>query len=401
MKQAFEFEEEKIEGNFFNLKLVKRLAKYIAPYKWLVLLGVFLLLAMSLFSVAQPYIIKLVIDKSIAKGDLRLLRIYSLIFLGLLLGRFLLTFFQMYVGQYIGGRVNMDLRNELMRHLHKLDISFFGRNPAGRLITRFTSDINAIQDLFTSGFVALIGDAITFVAIVIILISMSLKLSAVTFTIIPPLVVISLILGVAMRKASRAVRRSLAKLNAYINERLNGVKEIQLFQTEKPTFAGFNDRNSEYFNSAKKAIITFSMFWPIMSILTATASSLVLWYGGGKIIQGALSIGTLVAFLSYVDMLFEPLMDMADKFSIFQTAMAAAEKVFGLMDEPIKILSKKESPSKVPAKFERLTFDKLSFSYDDKIMALKDINFTIKKGEKVAFVGFTGGGKTSIINLMV
>ena len=393
------YEEEEIAGRFYDARLMRRLMKYLAPYKFFVILSVILLIISTLFALAQPYVIKLVVDNSIAKGNLHLLMQYSLIFFVLILARFFVLFGQMYYTQYLGERINIDIRNQIFDKFCLLDIRYFDKNPVGRLVTRISSDVDALNELFTAGLIPIFSDIFTLIGIVGVLFIMSYKLSLLSFTIIPPLVLVTLLFRVVLRKGFRATRVAIARLNAFLAENLSGIKEIQLFNAEEEAHRGFKDLNENYYNVQKKVVIYHSAYWPLIDMLTSITTALILWYGGGQIIRGTLSFGTLFAFITYVDMFYGPIKELADKFNILQSAMAAAERIFGVLDEPVKI-SAPYFPKPAPETIESIKFDNVSFAYDGDHFVLKDITFELTRGEKLAIVGFTGAGKTTIINLL-
>lgn len=393
------YQEEELEGKFYDAKLTKRLLKYLRPYTTLVIFTIGIMIISSLLALVQPYLFKLIIDNSIGKGNLKLLVSYSFVLFAVLFARFLTVFFEMYYSQYLGERINIDIRNEIFSKIIKLDIKYFDKNPTGRILTRMTSDVDALNELFTSGFIPIFSNIITLVGILCVLFYMSVKLSLLSLVIVPPSFILTLLFRIGLRKGFRATRLAISKLNTFLAESLAGIKDIQLFTAEEQTYARFKKLNENYYNTQKRVVIYHAIYWPLIDIFTSIATSLIIYYGGASIIAGRLSFGTLFAFITYIDMFYGPIKELADKFNILQSAMAAAERIFKLLDEPILISSPVKALSP-PKTIEQLKFENVYFAYDDKNFVLKNITFELKRGEKLAIVGFTGAGKTSIINLL-
>ncbi|HTD78942.1 MAG TPA: ABC transporter ATP-binding protein [Chloroflexota bacterium] len=309
----------------------------------------------------------------------------------------------------VGQRVMYDLRMQIFGRLQQLPLAFFDRNPVGRLMTRLTNDVDALNEMLTDGAVAIFGDIFTLLGIVGVLLWLNWRLALVTFVILPVLAVFMSFFRRAMRDSYRQVRTRLARLNAYIAENISGTQIVQLFNREQRNFAAFDALNLDYLGANLRSLFYFALFYPTVSVLSSVAIALIVWYGGGNVLAPAaggsrgvlpaLTLGSLVAFLSYADRFFVPIRDLSEKYNILQGAMAASERIFGLLDEPETIV---DPPEPVPLGEVRgeVEFHNVWFSYNPDEWVLKDVSFAIKPGESVAIVGATGAGKTSLIALL-
>ncbi|MCK4339219.1 MAG: ABC transporter ATP-binding protein [Candidatus Cloacimonetes bacterium] len=353
------------------------------------------------------YIINQTDLKKISNDDTRILRKDDLhgllklgiIFLVILIFRFVFSYLQIYLTQYAAMHSMYDLRMKLFNHLQKLPLSFFDRNPIGRLVTRVANDVNALADMLGEGLITLIQDLVMMLAILIVMLVINYKLALITFVVLPFVVFFMVRFKVDVRKVYRGVRIKLAKINATLSENISGITTIQLFHQEENKFNQFKSITKEYFNAEKKQLKVFAVFRPLIDVMVHLAIGLIIWYGGGRILANRMSLGVLVLFISYVHRFFDPLYDLSQKYNIMQTAMASLEKIFKLMDikpEQYTCLPLIK-PSRIKGKVE---FKDVWMAYNEDEYILKNINLKIQSGEKIALVGATGGGKTSIVKLL-
>lgn len=353
------------------------------------------------------YIINQTDLKKISNDDTRILRKDDLqgllklgvIFLVILIFRFVFSYLQIYLTQYAAMHSMYDLRMKLFNHLQKLPLSFFDRNPIGRLVTRVANDVNALADMLGEGLITLVQDLVMMLAILIVMLVINYKLALITFVVLPFVVFFMVRFKVDVRKVYRGVRIKLAKINATLSENISGITTIQLFHQEENKFNQFKSITKEYFNAEKKQLKVFAVFRPLIDVMVHLAIGLIIWYGGGRILANRMSLGVLVLFISYVHRFFDPLYDLSQKYNIMQTAMASLEKIFKLMDikpEQYTCLPLIK-PSRIKGKVE---FKDVWMAYNEDEYILKNINLKIQSGEKIALVGATGGGKTSIVKLL-
>lgn len=396
---AYKMDDDKILGKAYDSRLMKRLIHYLYPYRWLMGLSVILLFLVSLMQLAGPYLIKVGIDEHIAKQDMDGLKWIALLYLGVLIGQFIFQFSETYLTQYVGQHIMFDLRRNIFGHLQKLPLSFYDRNPVGRLITRVTSDVDALNEVVTSGMVAIFGNIFTIIGIVIVMLWMNWKLALVTFAVLPLLFGAAFMFKMKVRDLFRQVRLRLAVINSFLQENITGMRIVQLFNREDENYDRFTKINHSYLDANLDTIFYFAIFFPTVRFLSSLAIALIIWYGGGQILQDALTFGVLVAFIQYAELFYRPIQDLSEKYNIFQQAMASSERVFKLIDEPVKIESP-ANPTAVPVFEHQIEFKNVWFAYDGENYVLKDVSFTVNKGESVALVGATGSGKTTIVNLL-
>ncbi len=400
----FEHDDE-ILGKAYDARLMRRLWAFTRPHARLVLVTCALFPAVALLELAQPYLVKIAIDEHILRRDWAGLGRVAGLFLLLLIGLYVLRAAQAYLTQLTGQRVIHDLRAALFAHLQRQDSAFFDRNPVGRLMTRVLNDGEAIQELFTSGLVSLLGDVVTLTGVVVIMLGMNWKLAIVTFALVPLLAVAAGYFRLRARDSYRVVRTRLARMNAFLQESLLGMSVIQLFAREareRQMFAGLSGalRRGQF----RSTFYDASLYAAVEAIGSA-AVALLLWYGGGQVVTGALTFGGLVAFLEYTSRFFLPIRDLGAKYTVMQAAMVSAERVFGLLDTHPSITP----PAKAgrPATPEHATaapavqFKNVWFAYEDERWVLRDCSFTLAPGEQVALVGPTGEGKTTVARLMI
>src|SRR5829696_1333005 len=329
--------DEDVVGKAYDARLMRRLLQYLQPYRGQAALALAAIIASSMLQLAQPYLMKLAIDRFIPAGDLTGVDRFALWYFAILCGSFALEFMQTWLLQNTGQRIMFDMRMEIYAHLQRLDLRFYDRNPVGRLMTRVTTDVDVINDLFTSGVVSIFGDVFTLVGIMIVMLSMNWKLALVAFAVLPLIVLVTQWFRRNVRESYRTVRRLIARINAYLQEHITGMSTVQLFRQERRAYRKFERINEEHRKANVDSIFYYAVFYPAIEIIGALASALTIWYGGGSVLQGTLTLGSLVAFLLYSQRFFRPISDMSEKFNILQAAMASSERIFKLLDEPISI----------------------------------------------------------------
>jgi ATP-binding cassette, subfamily B, multidrug efflux pump len=401
------FQEDEIIGKAYDARIMRRLSTYVRPYIWLALLALLLLILVSLIDLVGPaltyygidhYIVPQVHGLSESQRGIGLLMVASIYLLVLILG-FTLRYVHVLLLSIVGQRIMLDMRSQMFEHFQSLSLSYFDHNPVGRLMTRLTNDVDSLNEMFTSGAISILGDVLTLVGVTIALLVINWQLALVTFVVIPPLLWIASYFRVAMRDNFRAIRVRLARINAYIAENIAGMNVVQLFNREQRNYEQFDVLNRDYLQQSIRSLRYFILFSSITNFFSALSIALIIWYGGGRILVGALTLGALVAYLQYVDRFFLPIRDLAEKYNILQSAMASSERIFKVLDEPVTI---KDSANPVELGVVRgeIEFRDVWFAYNSDDWVLKGISFKIRPGERVAFVGATGAGKTSIISLM-
>jgi ATP-binding cassette, subfamily B, multidrug efflux pump len=407
MAQSF-FQEDEILGKAYDGRLARRLWGFVRPYRKLV----WLTLLVALISVGNdllaPYITQVAIDRYIApvhRGALSPLArmngtlLLALLYLLTLCFGFGLRYVENLTLSVIGQRVMYDMRSSMFEHLQRLSLGFFDHNPVGRLMTRITNDVDSLYQLFTSGSVALIGDVLTLVGITIVLFIENWLLALIVCLVFPPLALVTRYFQRVMRDTFRQIRVRLARINANVAENIAGTQVVQLFNREGRNFEYFDQLNRDYFTTSLRSLFYFAIFMPVVNLFAAIATALIVRVGGGQAISGALTLGALVAFLQYADRFFLPVRDLADEYTVLQSAMASSERIFRVLDEPI-IVADPEQPRPLAAVRGEVEFRDVWFAYNQADWVLKGISFHIQPGESVAFVGATGAGKTSLISLI-
>ncbi|NIL99913.1 MAG: ATP-binding cassette domain-containing protein [Acidobacteria bacterium] len=381
--------------------MMRRLWGYIRPHRMLVSASLVLLFAVSGAQLVQPYLIKRVIDDQIAAGRMDGLGYLALLFLAALLAEFVLRFAQIYVLEQTGQNVVFDLRNESFAHLQRLPSSFFDRNPVGRLMTRLTSDVEALHELFTSGVVMILADLVKLVGIVAILLWMDWRLALVTFTVIPPTLILTWFFRARMRETYRHVRAMLTKLNIELQENVSGMRIVQLFAREREMAESFGETNREHEQAQLRGVRYDSIFSALAELIGSVTLAAIVWAGGWGILEGWVTFGTLVAFIEYAAKFFRPVQELSQRYTVMQAAMAAGERIFDLLDTPVTIRSA-AAPTPIHGRLKgEIVFDGVTFGYDPDQPVLHDVSFRIAPGERVGIVGWTGSGKSTLIRLLV
>src|SRR2546426_6017228 len=445
--------EEEVLGKAYDSRLMKRLLRYLRPYEWQVGISLVSILFKALADVLQPYLVLVEVDRYLAPvAGLRTpfdfflsnnpyvgIAQIAALYVALILCSFLLEYLQTYFMQWTGQKVMFDLRSQIFRHLQRMHIAFYDKNPVGRLVTRVTTDVDALNEMFTSGVVSIFEDVFVLVGIVAIMLCMNWKLALITFTFLPFVAIATKIFRARVRDSYRRIRVAIARINSYLQEHVSGMVVLQLFNREKRAFNKFSEVNAVHMDAFKDAIMAHAVYYPVVEILSATAVACVIWFGGYDVIRGTATLGVLVAFIQYAQRFFRPIQDLSEKYNILQSAMAASERVFKLLDTPVEITS--PAVTKKPQGPGRIEFDHVWFAYrtistegDGKPRVgtgasqahpeqsrrvqversstasarasqpdwvLRDVSFAIDPGETVAIVGHTGAGKTTIISLLM
>ena len=408
--------EEEILAKAYDSRLMRRLLTYLWPYRSLIAGALVFLILNSILQVAGPLLTKIAIDRYLAPNPARIvtpidrfltteplagLTQVALLYLAALFGIFLFEFAQMYIMQYIGQKAMFDLRRELMTHLQNLDIAFYDRNPVGRLVTRITSDVDVLNDLFASGLVTILGDLLTLAFVVFTMFQLSPALTAVVLAVLPFVILATVLFRRAVAQSYRRIRLAIARINAYLQEHIVGITVLHLFNREKKSRQEFDEINRQHMLAFKDTIVAYGWFYPVVEFLSALALASILAYGGWRVERGGITIGVVVAFLQYATRFFRPIQDLSEKYNILQSAMASSERVFKLLDSKVEIAAPAAALQRLPDVTSRIEFDRVWFAYKDEDWVLRDVSFRIDPGETVAVVGHTGAGKTTLISLLL
>ncbi|MGB8761676.1 MAG: ABC transporter ATP-binding protein [Candidatus Sulfotelmatobacter sp.] len=442
-------QEEEVLGKAYDSRLMARLLKYLRPYRWQVTIALVSIILKSFADVLGPYLTKVAIDRYLAPREAATATSSGIwswlsqnaitgiaqlagIYVGLLVFSFLLEFLQTYFMQWTGQKVMFDLRRQIFRHLQRLHVAFFDKNPVGRLVTRVTTDVDALNEMFTSGVVSIFEDILVLAGILGVMLCMNWKLALITFAVLPFIVVATKIFRDRVRDSYRRIRVAIARINSYLQEHVSGMVVLQLFNRERKAYTRFSEINRSHMEAYKDAILAYSLYYPAIDVLSSIAIACVIWFGGAgvmrnisvtsvavsfnwktlvdfRLVRGAAELGVLVAFIQYALRFFRPIMDFSEKYNILQSAMAASERIFKLLDTPVEVVS--PAVTKTPEGPGRIEFDHVWFAYreaDDSAISdhapdwvLRDVTFAIEPGETVAIVGHTGAGKTTLISLLL
>ena len=388
-------------GKAYDGRLVRRLATYVWPYRGLVTLSLLLLFAVSAVQLAQPYLIKIAIDGHINQRRAEGLLLPVGLFLLTLVAEFGFGFLQLYTLERTGQNVVFDLRTGVFAHLQRLPSSFFDRTPVGRLMTRVTTDVESLNEALTSGLVLILADLVKLAGIVGILLWMDWRLALVTFAVVPPMLVASWFVRIRVRDSYREVRNHVARLNAFLQESVSGMRLVQLFLRERISLEEFRALNQDHRDAQLKGVFYESIFSAVAELMGSVALAAIVWAGGGRLLHGAITFGTLVAFIEYSGRFFRPVQELSQRYTIMQAAMASAERIFGLLDTESTIVSP-TSPHRIEGRLRgEIVFENVTFAYPEGPPVLHDVSFRVRPGERVAVVGWTGAGKSTLVRLLV
>jgi ATP-binding cassette subfamily B protein len=390
---------EDLVAKSYDRTLLRRLLTYLRPYKAAVAVSFLLIVVMAALDLVGPYLTKIAIDRHITKGDAAGLTRVAALYMLTLLAAYAVRYGQVYILQMTGQKVMLDMRRQIFGHLQRLHVGFFDHHPVGRLMTRVTTDVDAVNELFTSGVVTVFGDLFTLLGIMGVMMAMNLKLALVTFSVIPFFFVITNWFRRGSRQSFREVRKWIARINAFLQENLTGMSVVQLFRRERLNREAFAVVNRAHADANLAQIFYYAVFYPAIDILAAVAVALILLYGGGRVLVGTLSLGALVAFVQYSERFWRPISDLSEKFNILQAAMASSERIFTLLDTPAQVTAPVR-PVQLSAVRGRVGFEQVSFAYNPPQWVLRDVDFVVEAGRSVAIVGATGAGKTTIISLL-
>ena len=403
------YHEEEALGKPYDAALMRRLLRYLRPYLWMTGAAVTMLLALAVLQLAGPYLTEVAIDRAIPARDLHLIALLGAAMASALVAEFALEYGQTVLTAFIGQRVMVDLRDEIFRKLQRLAVGFYDRNPVGRLITRVTSDVETLNDMFTGGVVALFGDVFTLLVIMVWMLVVDWKLALVSFAVIPFIAAAARLFQATVRRAYRDIRVRLARINAFLQEHVTGMRVVQLFGREAQAAGRFDAVNRKYLDANLASIVAYALFFPAVELLTSVALASILLYGGNRVLGHTLSVGVLAAFLQLARRFFRPLQDLSEKYNIVQSAMASSERVFRLLDAA-ETVREPARPVVLPRPVRGLVaFEDVWFRYPgadgagaaEDAWVLRGVSFTARPGETVAIVGHTGAGKTTIINLLL
>ena len=446
---ADSFHDEEILGKAYDARLMRRLLVYLRPYWRMTLFALAAILLFGIFQAVPPYLLKVEVDRYLdPTGRAHLPRILSsflsprplvgiaqialALFLPCAVLTFMLEFAQSFAMQLVGQKVMYDMRKQLFAHLQRLQMSFFDRNPVGRLVTRVTTDVDVLNDLFASGVVAIFGDAFSLFAIVVVMLKMDWKLALLTFSLLPIIVLVTAAFRKAVRESYRRIRVAIARINAYLQEHITGMTVLQLFNREERSLQEFEKINRTHMDAYKDSILAYGLFYPAVDFLGVMAVAIILYMGGGMALRHLVTVGTAIAFIQYSQRFFRPIQDLSDKYNLLQAAMASSERIFKLLDTPVTItdpgpLSVVRGPLSVVEHRDKpllatttdngqlstdhgqrttdsnslVEFRQVSFAYKDDHRVLENVSFSIEAGETVAVVGHTGAGKTTLTNLLL
>jgi ATP-binding cassette subfamily B protein len=397
---------DELQEKPYDRRLMRRLLTYLSPYRRQVGISVSLLTLESLLELAPPFITKMAIDRYLTDGGtLAIGERYAglgkavLILLAALLAGFVSSYLHGLIMNFVGQRVMFDMRMQMFRRLQRLDVSFFDRNPVGRLMTRLTNDVETLNEMFTAGVVAIFLDVLTLSGIVAVLLYLNWKLALITFTVLPLLYLCAHIFRIKARDSYRKVRVRLASLNTFLQENVTGMSVVQIFNRQPAQFRRFTKLNRDLYDAHIQSVLAYAVFYPGVELLSAVAIALIIAFGGLDVIGGAMTFGSLVAFIQYAQRFYRPISDLSEKYNVLQSAMASSERIFGVLDREPRIVDP-SAPKPIPQAPSEVRFENVTFAYSAGDTVLHDVSFTVGAGEKVAIVGYTGAGKTTIISLL-
>ncbi|HBD97198.1 MAG TPA: antibiotic ABC transporter ATP-binding protein [Gemmatimonadetes bacterium] len=406
MRRPATAHDDEVLGKAYDARLMRRLLGFMRPHRVAIGWTVVAIIGLSVLQLAPPYLTKVAIDAHITTGELDGLDTLAFLFLGVLVLSYVLEYVQTYTLQVTGQRIIFDLRMRIQEHLQRLDVAFYDRNPVGRLMTRVTTDVDALNDLFASGVVSAFRDIFMLGGIAIVLVVMDWRLAIVALSVLPLIALVTQWFRRNARHSYRQVRGWIARINAFLQENITGMATVQLFRREARHFDRFDAINRSHRDANIASIFFYAVFYPAIEVLGALAVAAIVWFGGGWTLQGTLELGSLVAFVLYSQRFFRPISDLSEKFNLLQAAMASSERIFALLDTPVSIESPtSRTPSDchhgLPAGPGHIRFEHVWFAYRDDEYVLEDVTFDVAPGQRVGVVGATGAGKTTLINLLM
>ncbi len=392
-------QEDEILGKAYDGRLMRRLLTYSKPYRFHIAGAILLTVLISALGPLRPYLTRIAVDEHIANKDSNGLLLIAVLLLGSLLLQGIVQYVMTYFTQWIGQHTIFDIRMQIYRKLQRMSLSFFDRNPVGRLVTRVTGDVEVLNEMFSSGLVTVFADVFIIIWIVIFMFMIDWGLALVTLSVLPLLVYATFLFRKRVRETYRDIRFEVARLNSFTQERVSGMSTVQLFGREQAETAAHEDINRAHTEANVKSVFYYAVFFPTVDFLSSLAVALIIWYAGQNILSGLMTLGTLISFIQYTEMFFRPVRDLSEKYNIMQSAMASSERIFKLIDDEA-VLPEPAPGSKLSALDGDVEFRNVNFAYNGDDYVLRDVSFTIKRGSTVAIVGATGAGKTTIISLL-
>ena len=397
---AKQFHEEEAIGKTYDFQVARRLLRYLKPYLRLLVPALALTFALNLLGILQPKFTQYAIDWYILPKSADGLMLLVGLFAGVQLLRLVFSYFQAVLLNTVGQHVMFDMRSELYDKLQHQEVAYYDRNPVGRIMTRLTNDVDALNELFTQGVTDVLGDLVMIVAIIGVMLWMDVRLTLVTLLTVPLLFAATTWFRKGARRGYDMVRTRLARINAFLQEHFAGAQTVQIFNAEEKSLSRFDDINNDYRKANIETIFYYALFFPLVDFIGAVGIALVIWYGGYRVMNSALSLGALVAFIQYSGFLFQPIRDISDKYNVLQSAVIASHRIFKTLDLPVAITTP-VAPLKTGRARGFIEFQNVWFAYKEEDWVLKDVSFTVQPGESVALVGHTGSGKTTITNLLM
>jgi ATP-binding cassette subfamily B protein len=392
-------QQDEQQGKPLDSTLLKRLLRFLIPYKKQVMLAALLAITTTVLVPLRPYLMKIAVDEKIGTGDAEGLLWMSGLILLLLMGQSALQYSMVILMQWVGQHTIHDVRTNLFRKMQYLSLRYYDTNPLGRLVTRVTSDVEVLNEVFSSGIVMIVADILVITFIVVFMLYTSIELTLVSIIVLPLLFIATNIFRKNVRKAYTEVRKQVARINSFLNEFVTGITVIQLFSQEEAQLEQFDEINTAHTDAQIQSIFYYAVFYPVVELLSTIALALTLWYAAGNILEGTMTIGMIIAFTQYVQMFFRPIRELSDKYNVLQNAMVSSERIFELLDEESFVRDNQEATSMEPLAHS-IEFKNIDFAYDGVTPILRDVSFTVNKGETVAIVGATGAGKSSLMNLL-
>jgi ATP-binding cassette subfamily B protein len=432
-KQSTQQQDDDVIGKAYDSRLMRRLLVYLKPYRLQVGISLVAILFTAFADVLGPYLTKVAVDlymtpsqatghslwtRHLSHSPITGITQIAGIYLGSLIFIYVLAFIQTYLMQWTGQKVMYDLRSQIFRHIQRMHVAFFDRNPTGRLVTRVTYDVDALNEMFTSGVVSIFEDVLVLAGIVFVMLRMNWWLALLAFSVIPLIMIATQIFRKFVRESYRRIRTAIARINSYLQEHVSGMSVVQLFNREERAFQDFEKVNRQHMKAFKDAIMAYALYYPVVEILSSIAVAIIIWRGGGGVLRGVVTLGVLVAFIQYSQRFFRPIQDLSDKYNILQAAMAASERIFKLLDTPPEIVSPAnpavgDGSGRIEFRHVWFTYQRLDDAMRERLRTsstpekenvewvLRDVSFTVEPGETAAIVGHTGAGKTTLSSLMM